>query len=97
MRRSPRMAGEGFDSAEADGVAADLETSQKVKCRESPSLQFERKKRPRIISLPIANPDLLGIRKQRGIEDSFDFLISRQLLGDALCVLTLAIHPQAHR
>src|SRR2546426_9951428 len=43
MSGSSGMAGESFNSAEADGIAADLEASQEVKRRESPRVQFERK------------------------------------------------------
>ena len=41
MRRGARMADECFDPAEADGIAADLQAAEEVKCRQSATVELE--------------------------------------------------------
>ena len=61
MRGGPRMARERLDAAKADGVATDLQASQKIEGGGFAAVQFQRHQRAGIIGLRVANSDLFEI------------------------------------
>src|SRR5689334_555516 len=97
MRRGARMADKGFDSAKTDCIVADLQAAQEIKCRQPAAVEFEREKRAGIVGLGVPDADLFVIGKQRWVENAFDPPMRRDLLGDSLRILTLAIHTQPDR
>src|SRR5439155_23939294 len=100
QRRHPRMssrlrmARQRLHSAQRHSVARNPQAAQKGKRRIPPAVEIEREDAARIIALPIANTNLLGVLEKGRVNHALELRTARKPLGDPLRVFALPVQAQ---